>query len=153
MSDAFLVILVVMAVVMALPPILNGLQGWLRDRARRRGVLAARQANAGVLLASTRSVPVPAADVAPALVTGSAVRCLDATRFTLASIRQVVGGEVRLLGDCVALARDEALERMRSEARTRGYDAVVNVRFETTEILSTAVEVLAYGTAIRRRAP
>lgn len=152
MSDAFLVVLLVMAVVMALPPLLNGVQGWLRDRSRRRALLALRQENAGVLLASMRTEPAPAADVAPALVTGSVVRCLDATRFTLATIRQVVGGEVRLLGDCVALARDEALERMRSEARAQGYDAVVNVRLETTEILGTAVEVLAYGTAIRRRA-
>lgn len=153
MTGPLLVVLAVMITVMALPPLANGVQGALRDRARRRELLRLRRENAGVVLASTRAAPAAAADPAPALVTGSVVRCLDATRFTLATVRQVVGGEVKVLSACVALARDEALERMRADARARGYDAVVGVRFETTEILSTAVEVLAYGTAVRRPGP
>jgi uncharacterized protein YbjQ (UPF0145 family) len=46
-------------------------------------------------------------------------------------------------------ARDEALGRMESEARSVGANAVLNVRFATTSITQGAAEILAYGSAVR----
>jgi uncharacterized protein YbjQ (UPF0145 family) len=50
----------------------------------------------------------------------------------------------------VGLARDQATERLRERARERGYDAVLNVRFETSLVIPVAVEVMAYGTGVKR---
>jgi uncharacterized protein YbjQ (UPF0145 family) len=46
-------------------------------------------------------------------------------------------------------AREEAIERMTSEAKSIGANAVLNVRFATTSISAGAAEILAYGSAVR----
>jgi uncharacterized protein YbjQ (UPF0145 family) len=46
-------------------------------------------------------------------------------------------------------ARTEAYNRMVNAARELGADAVVNIRFTTSQTMSTAAELLAYGTAVR----
>jgi len=145
-------IVVVVVLFMAALPVLVGLQGWLRDRARRRTIEAFREQNAGVLLVNTKRWPTADSTVAPALVASSTVRCLDSTRFSLGSLRQIVGGEMKMFGGNMNLARDEAIERLRDEARGQGFDCVLNVRFETSQVAATAFEIVAYGTGIRRAA-
>ncbi len=46
-------------------------------------------------------------------------------------------------------ARDQAIERMVKEAEGLGANAVVGVRFTTSQTMSAAAEILAYGTAVR----
>jgi uncharacterized protein YbjQ (UPF0145 family) len=46
-------------------------------------------------------------------------------------------------------AREQALDRMQSEAALLGADAIVGVRFTTSVIMGGAAELLAYGTAVR----
>lgn len=62
--------------------------------------------------------------------------------------KALAGGELKgitqLLQDC----RREALARLAAEAETRGANAVVAFRFETTEFAGTGIEVCAYGTAV-----
>jgi uncharacterized protein YbjQ (UPF0145 family) len=50
--------------------------------------------------------------------------------------------------DCLAVIRREALNRMRQEAEELGANAVIEVRFDTTEVGREMVEVVAYGTAV-----
>jgi len=57
-------------------------------------------------------------------------------------------------GWVLAWARKEALQRLREQARAKGFDNVINVRLDTSEIQSskgrnTAIEILAYGTGIK----
>lgn len=145
------IILVVVLVFIFVPPVLVGLQGLLRDRSRRRVLDRFARENADVLLVNTRRFPEADPAVPPVLVTGSSVRCLDPTRFSLGALRQIVGGEMKMFTANLTLIRDEATERMRAQAKARGYDAVVNLRFETSQISANALEIVAYGTAIRRR--
>jgi uncharacterized protein YbjQ (UPF0145 family) len=49
----------------------------------------------------------------------------------------------------LADAREEALERMSRDAQNLGADAVNNVRFMTSGVMSGASEILAYGTAVK----
>ncbi len=83
------------------------------------------------------------------LVRGSTVRAKHVGSDIVASLRNLVGGEVREYAQLLAAAREQALDRMIEAARSAGADAVVGTRFETSQIAQNAAEVLAYGTAVR----
>ena len=65
-----------------------------------------------------------------------------------ASLRSLVGGEIHEYTKLLAEAREQALDRLEADARARGADAVVGMRFVTCEIAEGAAEFLAYGTAV-----
>ncbi len=83
------------------------------------------------------------------LVRGNAVRARHLGRDLLAFFKNLVGGEIPEYTKLLAEVREQALDRMRAEARARGADAVVAVRFVSTEIAAGAAEILVYGTAVR----
>jgi uncharacterized protein YbjQ (UPF0145 family) len=82
------------------------------------------------------------------LVQGSTVRARHAGRDLLAGLKNIVGGELRGYTELLEESRAEAIERMVAQARAAGGNAVVNVRFSTSNIASGAAEVMAYGTAV-----
>jgi uncharacterized protein YbjQ (UPF0145 family) len=83
------------------------------------------------------------------IVRGSTVRSRHLGRDILAVFRNIVGGEVDEYTKLVAEAREQALDRLTAEARALGADAVVGLRFGTSQVSQGAAEVLAYGTAVR----
>ena len=83
------------------------------------------------------------------LVRGSTIRARHVGRDLLASLKTIIGGEIKSYTAMISKARDEALSRMNEEASKLGADAVVNVRFVTAEVMQGAAEVLAYGTAVK----
>ena len=82
------------------------------------------------------------------LVRGNSVRARNIGRDIMALMRNVVGGEVPEYTKLIAEAREQALDRLVEQAEELGADAVVCVRFQTTEMMETAAELLAYGTAV-----
>ena len=82
------------------------------------------------------------------LVRGNTIRARHVGRDILAMLRGIVGGEVIEYTKMMGEAREQALDRMLEEARTLGADAVIEVRFTTSMIMSGAAEILAYGTAV-----
>lgn len=82
------------------------------------------------------------------LVRGSTVRAKHIGSDIVASLRNLVGGEVREYAQLLAAAREQALDRMTADAERLGADAVVGVRFETSQIAQNASEVLTFGTAV-----
>lgn len=82
------------------------------------------------------------------LVRGNTIRARHVGRDVLASLRNLVGGEIsdytKLLGE----AREQAIDRMLEEAEALGADAVIEVRFETSQVMGAAAELLCYGTAV-----
>lgn len=92
----------------------------------------------------------PGRDVTPlGLVRGSTVRAKHIGSDIVASLRNLVGGEVKEYAALMAGAREQALDRMIAEAQNMGADAVIAVRFETSAIAQGASEILAYGTAVK----
>lgn len=90
------------------------------------------------------------------LVTGNVVISLDYFKRFIALIRAFFGGRIIVYEPLMDRARREAIIRMKAEAKKRGYDAVVNVRLETSRIANSVgdegtagVEVLAFGTALK----
>ena len=90
------------------------------------------------------------------LVTGSVVISLDYFKRIIASLRSLVGGRVKTYEPLLDRARREALLRLIEDAQARGYDAVVNLRLETSRLANSrgdgkgiaGVEMLAIGTAV-----
>jgi len=82
------------------------------------------------------------------LVQGSTVRAKHVGRDILAGLKNIVGGELKSYTALLAESRNEALDRMIEQARAAGANAVVNIRFATSNIAAGAAEVMAYGTAV-----
>ena len=82
------------------------------------------------------------------IVRGNTIRARHLGRDIMAGMRTIVGGEVSEYTKLLAEAREQALYRMVEEARGLGADAVIEVRFSTSQVMSGAAELLAYGTAV-----
>lgn len=83
------------------------------------------------------------------LVKGSTVRTRHVGSDIMAGLRSLIGGEVK--GYVIALneARQEATDRMVVEASALGADAVICMRYSTSQIMTGGAEILAYGTAVK----
>ena len=82
-------------------------------------------------------------------VFGLVVRSRNAISNLGASAKAIVGGELGGLSKLLADARADAMLRMRMEAEALGANAVIGMRYDSSEIGGTANEVVAYGTAVR----
>jgi len=85
------------------------------------------------------------------VVTGSTVRAKHIGRDIMASLKNIVGGELHGYTELLQEARADAVERMTTEGQRLGADAIVNVRFTTSAVAQGAAELFAYGTAVRVR--
>jgi uncharacterized protein YbjQ (UPF0145 family) len=83
------------------------------------------------------------------LVRGSTVRARNIGRDIFASIKNIIGGEISEYTQLLADAREEALQRMIDDARKKGADAIINIRFTTSAVMQGSAEILAYGTAVK----
>jgi uncharacterized protein YbjQ (UPF0145 family) len=83
------------------------------------------------------------------LVRGNTIRAKHIGKDILAGLRNIVGGEIKEYTEALDEARKSALERMLAEAEELGADAVVCVRFTTSQVMSGAAELLVYGTAVK----
>ncbi len=82
------------------------------------------------------------------LVRGNTIRARHLGRDIMAGLRGVVGGEITDYTKMIAEAREQALDRMATEAETMGANAIVAIRFGTAQMMSSAAEILVYGTAV-----
>ena len=82
------------------------------------------------------------------LVRGSTIRARHLGKDIIAILRTLVGGEIKEYTKMMAESREEAIERMIAEAEELGANAITDVRFSTSMVLSNTSEVLAYGTAV-----
>lgn len=83
------------------------------------------------------------------LVRGSTVRVRHVGNDILAGFKNLVGGEITAYTELMADAREQALDRMISDAEDLGADAVLCVRFTTSMLMRAASEILAFGTAVK----
>ncbi len=77
------------------------------------------------------------------LVQGNTIRAKHLGRDFAASLKNIVGGELRGYTELLIEARRQALERMLAQAEQLGANAVVNVRFTTSAITQGAAELYA----------
>ena len=82
------------------------------------------------------------------LVSGNAVRARHVGMDILAVLRNIVGGDITEYAKLLAESREQALDRMVTQAEKRGANAVVSMQFSTSVIMKGAAEMMAYGTAV-----
>jgi len=82
------------------------------------------------------------------LVRGSTIRARHIGRDVMASLRNIVGGEITDYTKMLAESREQALQRMVEQAEGMGANAIISTRFVTSMVMSGAAELLAYGTAV-----
>ena len=82
------------------------------------------------------------------LVRGNTIRARHFGEDIMAHLRNAAGGEIIEYTKMLAEAREQAIDRMLEEARALGADAVVAVRFQSSEVMKGAAELMCYGTAV-----
>jgi uncharacterized protein YbjQ (UPF0145 family) len=82
------------------------------------------------------------------MVQGNTVRAKHAGRDIAASLKNLIGGELKGYTELLTESRRQATERMLAQADQLGANAVLNVRFTTSAVTGGAAELYAYGTAV-----
>lgn len=82
------------------------------------------------------------------IVKGSTIRAKHLGQDILAGLKTIVGGELVGYGEMLDEARSIATMRMVKEAEDLHADAVVNIRYATSNVAQGAAEILVYGTAV-----
>ena len=83
------------------------------------------------------------------LVRGSTIRAKHVGRDIVAALRNLLGGEIKEYTEMMIESRAQSMQRMEAQAERAGADAIINVRFVTSQVMSGAAELLAYGTAVK----
>jgi len=91
------------------------------------------------------------------MVSGSIVISLDYFKRVIAGLKGLIGGRIKTYEPLLERARREAVLRMTEEAQHQGFDAIFNVRLETSRLANArrdgkgvaGVEMLAFGTAVK----
>ena len=101
-----------------------------------------------MIVCTTDSLPDHSIVRTVGLVRGSTVRCMHVGQDIVAMLRNLVGGEIEEYTKMLAEAREEALDRMIADAEALGANAVLGVRYATSDIMAGAAEILVYGTGV-----
>ena len=101
-----------------------------------------------MIIVTTPDVPNKKIIKVHGIARGSTVRARNVGRDIFAGIKNLVGGEIKEYTRLQADAREEALQRLISDARKMSANAVIFVRFTTSVIMQGTSEMLAYGTAV-----
>jgi len=104
--------------------------------------------NGSMLITTTHDVAGKRIVKTIGLVRGNTIRARHVGRDLMAGLKNMIGGEISEYTKMIAECREEALDRMISQAAENGANAVVGVRFATSEMMEHAAELLAYGTAV-----
>ena len=83
------------------------------------------------------------------IVKGSTIQSKHLGKDIVELFKMMLGGELKSYNEMMNEARAIATKRMVDEAEEMGADAIVNVRYSSSAVVSSAAEVIAYGTAVK----
>src|SRR5439155_7164259 len=104
-----------------------------------------------VLITTMNDVPGHTIDEVYGEVFGLTVRSRNIGSQLGAGLKSIFGGELKGMTKALADSRSEVIQRMVEEAEAKGANAIVAMRFDTSEMGDTWTEICAYGTAVRVR--
>jgi len=84
-------------------------------------------------------------------VMGLTVRSRNIGSQLGAGFKSILGGELKGMTKALVDSRHEVIDRMTAEAEAKGADAIIAMRFDTSEMGQNWTEICAYGTAVRLR--
>jgi len=103
------------------------------------------------LITTTNDLPGYEVEEVLGEVFGLTVRSRNVGSQIGAGLKSLVGGELKGMTKALADSREQVIERLTEEAQKRGGNAVLAMRFDTSEMGGTWTEICAYGTAVRVR--
>lgn len=104
-----------------------------------------------MLIATTNDLPGYTIEEVFGEVFGLTVRSRNLGSQLGAGLKSIVGGELKGMTKALVDSRQQVIDRMVDEAGTKGANAIVAMRFDTSEMGSNWTEICAYGTAVRVR--
>lgn len=102
-----------------------------------------------MLITTTNDLPGYTVDAVLGEVFGLTVRSRNVASQWGSAVKAIVGGELRGMTKALSASREQVLGRLVDEATAKGANAVVAMRFDTSEIGGMWTEICAYGTAVR----
>ena len=102
-----------------------------------------------MILSTTETIPGHTVSDNLGVVRGNVIRAKHIGTDIVASLRNLVGGEVTEYTKLMAEAREQAFDRMVGQAQEMNADAIVGIRFTTSMVMTGAAELLVYGTAVK----
>jgi uncharacterized protein YbjQ (UPF0145 family) len=102
-----------------------------------------------MLITTTNDLPGYEIEEVLGEVFGLTVRSRNVGSQIGAGLKSIMGGELRGMTKALVESREQVIERMVAEAEARGGNAVLAMRFDTSEMGGTWTEICAYGTAVR----
>jgi len=104
-----------------------------------------------MLIATTNELPGYVVDEVLGEVFGLTVRSRNIGSQIGAGLKSLVGGELKGMTKSLADSRQQVIDRMVEEAEAKGGNAILAMRFDTSDMGSNWTEICAYGTAVRVR--
>src|SRR3954452_20790213 len=104
-----------------------------------------------MIVVTTNDLPGYKVDQVFGEVMGLTVRSRNAFSQFGAGLKSMVGGELKGMTKALVDSRQQVIDRMVEEGESRGANAIVGMRFDTSEMGNTWTEICAYGTAVRVR--
>ena len=104
-----------------------------------------------MLISTTNELPGYEIEEVFGEVFGLTVRSRNALSQIGAGFKSIIGGELKGMTKALVDSRQQVIDRMVEEAEANGANAIVAMRFDTSEMGDTWTEICAYGTAIRAR--
>jgi uncharacterized protein YbjQ (UPF0145 family) len=104
-----------------------------------------------VIVTTMNDIPGYEIDEVYGEVMGLTVRSRNVGSQMGASLKSMLGGELKGMTKALVASRQEVMDRMIAEAEEKGANAIVAMRFDTSEMGGMWTEICAYGTAVRAR--
>ena len=104
-----------------------------------------------MLISTTNDLPGYEVDEVYGEVFGLTVRSRNVASQLGAGLKSIIGGELKGMTKALVESREQVIQRMVEEAEAKGANAIVAMRFDTSEMGDTWTEICAYGTAVRVR--
>ena len=102
-----------------------------------------------MVIATTNDLPGYVVEEVFGEVFGLTVRSRNLGSQIGAGLKSILGGELKGMTKALADSRTEVIQRMVEEAEAKGANAIIAMRFDTSEMGSNWTEICAYGTACR----
>ncbi|PID82940.1 MAG: hypothetical protein CSB15_00640 [Clostridiales bacterium] len=83
------------------------------------------------------------------IVKGTTIQAKNIGTDFLSGLKNMVGGEIHGYTKMMNEARAIATKRMVEEAESMGADAVINIRYASSQVMQGAAEIIVYGTAVK----
>ncbi|OIJ10511.1 hypothetical protein BKP45_12705 [Anaerobacillus alkalidiazotrophicus] len=101
-----------------------------------------------MIIATTEQIPGKEVIAYKGFVKGSTIQAKHIGSDILAGLKNIVGGEIKEYSDMMDKARKIAISRMVKDAEELGANAIIGVRLQTSGVMNSASEIVAYGTAV-----